>query len=129
MSNECNCYVAEIDGELVGCGAWFGRPVRSRFETRRVATVRSIYVNPDFTGRGVARRMMAQVEADIAAAGYSDITLEATLIGAPFYGRMGYREKRSMSLKLPGGMLFGCVTMSKHLVGPAASGAALQSAA
>lgn len=128
-ASERRCYVAEVDNEVVACGAWIGRPTRSRFETKKFATVRSIYVDPDFTGRGVARRMMGRIEADIAGAGYSDITLESTLNGAPFYRRMGYSEKRSMSLRLPGGMLFGCVTMFKHVVEKAASGVPFQSAA
>ena len=53
--------------------------------------------------RGIARRMMAAVEADIVAAGYDTAALTATLTGIPFYRQLGgYHGQEPAIIRLPG---------------------------
>jgi GNAT superfamily N-acetyltransferase len=51
-----------------------------------------MYTNPDFTRRGVGRRILALCESAAAAAGFSRVELMATLAGLPLYRACGYVE-------------------------------------
>lgn len=61
--------VAEVDGVPSGCGA-----VRRR--TAEEAEVKRMYVAPAARGRGVGRRLLAELEREAAALGYRRLVLE-----------------------------------------------------
>jgi GNAT superfamily N-acetyltransferase len=61
--------VAYLDGEPAGCGA-----VRGHGDG--VAEVKRMYVTPDARGRGVARALLAALEVQAAALGYTRLVLE-----------------------------------------------------
>jgi GNAT superfamily N-acetyltransferase len=83
-------FVAYVDGEPAGCGAW-----RSHNDTDDVAEVKRVYVAAGARGKGVARRIMAAVEEDARAHGRKRIVLE-TGTGQPeaiaLYERLGYQR-------------------------------------
>lgn len=54
------------------------------------AVVRGVFVAPDRAGGGLGRRMIAHVEAAIAAAGRSRVMVPAALNAVGFYRRLGY---------------------------------------
>lgn len=64
--------VARIDGEPVGCGALRPSPTGEE----GVAEVKRMYVAPAARGRGVARALLAALEAEAAALGYRSLVLE-----------------------------------------------------
>lgn len=119
-------FAASRDGRLVGCGGWSMRRPNYAAQMQAAdaapsgafaeATVRSIFVDPAFARNGIAREIMAVVEADILAAGFRRAVLTATLAGVPFYRRLGYRDGAAAVLGLPGGLQFFGVTMDKPLL-------------
>lgn len=115
-------FVAVLDGLTVGCGGWSSRtPNYAAHATedapvpaRPAATVRSIFVHPAFARRGIARRIMARVEAEIAAAGFERASLGATLSGVPLYRRTGYRSRGPLVVRLPQELIFVGIRMEKR---------------
>lgn len=67
-------YIAEMDGE--GAGFLCGRILRSVCYAYPVGDIRELYVCGKFRGRGVARALMAAIEADFAEAGAREISLK-----------------------------------------------------
>lgn len=126
-------FAARIGSRLVGCGGWTSGPpsyaghMPGGGESAPPVTIRSIYVHPDWARRGIARAVMAAVEADIAAAGFDRASLTATLTGVPFYRRLGYRGSEPLVLRFDGGIQFIGINMDKRLT--RSTDAALQSAA
>jgi N-acetylglutamate synthase-like GNAT family acetyltransferase len=59
LLDEGRFFAAAVKGEFVGCGGWSMR------NSIPVATIRSVYVHPDFTRRGIARFLMEIIEADM----------------------------------------------------------------
>jgi len=118
-------FVVNHGTTLIGCGGWSSRiPNYAKFAKgaapeQEDATVRSIFVHPDWGRRGVARRIMEKVEADIARAGFDQARLLATLSGVPLYRRLGWRSGDAVTLRLPGGFKLAGVDMHKRLA-PAA---------
>lgn len=72
--------VAYLDGAAVGCGAL--RPI-----DEHTAEVRRMYVLPQARGRGVARAVLARLEAECPALGYRVLRLET-----------GNRQRPAMAL-------------------------------
>ena len=68
-------YVAYADGEPVATGAWRRTPVRA-LEATDAAEIKRMYVVPSARGAGVARAVLAHLEATAAAAGIDVLVLE-----------------------------------------------------
>ncbi len=75
---EGSFFVGYLDGTPVASGAWRRSTVEA-FGTSRTAEIKRMYVVPAARGRGVARRMLAHLEADAAAHGAEAIVLESGL--------------------------------------------------
>ena len=71
-------YVAYAEGVAVATGAWRRSSVPA-FGTDRTAEIKRMYVVPAARGRGIARRMLAHLEATAAAAGAEALLLETGL--------------------------------------------------
>jgi putative acetyltransferase len=80
--------VAFLDGEPVGCGALQGIDAA-------IAEIKRMFVEPMHRRRGVARRLLAALEDEAAAAGFAAVRLE-TGVRQPealaFYRSAGYRR-------------------------------------
>lgn len=106
--------VAEIDGALAGSAGWTMQPpnyARLLQEplpplSGRSGIVRSVYVEPSLSRRGVARHLMAAVEARLAAEGADQAELMATLCGVPLYESLGYVGLSDHALALADGVEF-----------------------
>lgn len=70
--------LAYVDGLPVGTGAWRRSPVRALGGTLG-AEIKRMYVVPEQRGRGLARRILAELEDTAAAAGFDLLVLETGL--------------------------------------------------
>jgi GNAT superfamily N-acetyltransferase len=79
--------VAEVDGVPAGCGAWRALPSGA-------AEIKRVYVEPAFRRRGVARLVVAALEAGAAAAGHREVVLNSGREqpeALTLYADLGYR--------------------------------------
>jgi ribosomal protein S18 acetylase RimI-like enzyme len=72
-------FVAEIEGQVVGCGGWLGD------------SVRDMYVSPEITKQGIGTRLLDALEADFQKrTGKSVFQAGVILYARPFYEKNGY---------------------------------------
>jgi GNAT superfamily N-acetyltransferase len=117
-------FAARIRGIIAGCGGWSARTpgYAAHMHAPRAApgvhkaTVRSIFVHPDFARRGIAKAIMAAIEAEIMAANFTSASLTATLSGVPLYRHLGYSSGDAVTLKLRDGLVFVGIGMTKPLL-------------
>ena len=121
-------FVAEVSGQIVGAGGWSKRSTLfggDQFKAERAdpllnpatdpARVRAFYVHPEWSRRGIGRRILAECENAVRAAGFTRIELMATLPGEPLYSVMGYRRVKPAVVKMPDGESISGFLMEKHL--------------
>ena len=80
LATERECLVALDGSRVVGTAA------------REGAELLTFFVHPDYQRRGVGARLLARLESSARAAGSTVMRVEASLTGAPFYERSGYRR-------------------------------------
>jgi GNAT superfamily N-acetyltransferase len=122
-------FVAEIDGQIVGCGGWSRRKaIYGNHRARRAsakddfltppqdaARIRAFYVHPDWARRGIGRRLLQQCEVAARAAGFVRLELIATLSGVPLYNAYGFVTHEPVNLPLPNGLVFPTIRMTKRI--------------
>lgn len=85
-------YVVEEDGSIIGCGAigpYWGKEDESSLFT--------IFVNPDYQGKGIGRKIIETLEQDEFALRAKRIEIPASITGVPFYLKCGYGFKNGVS--------------------------------
>ena len=114
-------------GRPVACGGWSRRRTLfggDRYEDRAdddldpatdAARIRAFFVHPDAARRGIGRMLLEHCEQAARAAGFVRLELMATLSGIPLYERCGFERAESLDLKLPDGISFPLVRMSRSL--------------
>ncbi len=121
-------YVAEADGERVGCGGWSKR--RTLFggdrygardsgyldPLREPAKIRAFFVRPEWARRGVAGAILETCERGARTQGFRSLELMATLPGVPFYAARGYTGTERVSYEIAEGVTIEFVPMRKTLV-------------
>lgn len=121
-------FVVEDAGAIAGCGGWsrratlYGGDHSTALREPRLldpatdaARVRAMYTHPDFTRRGVGRRILALCEQAAAAAGFARTELMATLAGEPLYRASGYVEIERIESAPVDGVTVPLVRMGKLL--------------
>ena len=121
-------FLAESCNGIAVCGGWSfrtplfdlrggagARSAKRRKAAGATAYVRSVFVHPDWTRRGLASRIMRHVEAEVAAEGFARVELTATLTGVLLYRRLGYGGEDWLCLRMPNKVLVPSVGMSKEL--------------
>jgi GNAT superfamily N-acetyltransferase len=120
-------FVAEHDGELVGCGGWSKRKTLfggDQFATRDVteldpqtdpAKIRAFFVHPQWARKGIAQTILSRCEAEARAAGFRSVELMATLPGIKFYLACGYQESEPFDYEMASGGKLALVPMAKEL--------------
>ena len=120
-------FVFEADGELIACGGWSKRAKlytgsgdaegddRLLDPTTESAHIRAMYTRPDWTRRGLGRRILEACEAAAMADGFRTMTLGATLPGLPLYSAFGFREMGREDVGMPDGVTLECVWMDKPI--------------
>jgi GNAT superfamily N-acetyltransferase len=120
-------FIVEHTDEVVGCGGWSRR--RAAFGSDRAragedaaldpksdpARVRAFFVHPDWARRGIGRLLLTACETAIAAAGFRDVMLVATLAGEPLYAAFGYAIAERYEAPLADGLTLPVVRMVKRV--------------
>lgn len=95
-------FVAEIDGELAGCGGWSrratmygpdqmaGRDDRLLDARSEPARIRAMYTDPRYARRGVGRTILRACCDAARSEGFRSLELVATRSGRPLYRRAGF---------------------------------------
>jgi len=118
-------FVLEQDGQLVGCGGWSRRDrlytgsgaaagdARLLDPETEPARIRAMFVRPDWTRRGLGRRILEACEAAAAREGFRTLSLLATLPGVPLYRAYGFMAFDEREATMPDGVTLACVAMEK----------------
>jgi len=85
------------------------------------ATVRSVYVAPQDSRKGVGRRLVEAMVATARASGLRELELDASLNAVPFYEALGFRTVGSHDHCVRGGPAMPCVHMARRLVADGAA--------
>jgi len=119
-------YIAETDGNIVGCGGWskrntlYGGDQHKEIEDpllnpeHDAARIRAFFVHPDYARRGIGKQIINVCESAAISAGFSCFELGATLPGVPLYTVMGYMAIERIDAPLPDGEVLGIVKMRKE---------------
>lgn len=120
-------FVAESEGELVGCGGWSrrrtlfgGDQFASRDRTyidpaNDPARIRAFFIHPDHARKGIAQAILARCESEARAHGFRAMELLSTLPGIKFYKACGYTEQGNYDLALTPDVKIEFVPMRKEL--------------
>ena len=121
-------FVAEIAGQIVGGGGWSKRRALFGGDQAKpdqgadllnpasdAAHIRAFYVHPDWSRRGIARKIEEACANAAKAAGFTMLELIATLPGEPLYLALGYRIVEPFPIPLPGGRSLPAFLMEKRL--------------
>ncbi len=121
-------YIAELDGQLAGCGGWskrntlYGGDQHKEVEdplldpAKDAARIRAFFVHPDYARRGVGRYLIDVCENAAKADGFTRIEMGATLPGVPLYSAVGYEAMERIDTTLPDGEVLGIIRMAKGLL-------------
>lgn len=122
-------FVAEIDGQVAGCGGWSKRKTMfggdgTGFKeqsddpldaARDPARIRAFFVHPDFARRGIGRAILSTCEQAARDAGFKKLELVATLPGEPLYTACGYHRIELLEIPIPDGSVLPALKMGKNL--------------
>jgi N-acetylglutamate synthase-like GNAT family acetyltransferase len=109
-------YLVEAEtGEPAGCGGWSADPPDRREEDERRAHIRHYATHPDWTRRGVGRRLYERCEADARSAGFGVFECYASLNGEAFYAALGFRRLDLIETPMPGGVRFPAIRMERAI--------------
>ncbi|HLH35716.1 MAG TPA: GNAT family N-acetyltransferase [Alloacidobacterium sp.] len=122
-------YVAEIGGQIAGCGGWSKRSTlygASHYDHSRndqlldperdPARIRAFFTHPRYARRGIGRALLERCEEEARKAGFHRIEMAATLPGVPLYAAHGYEEFETFHVPLPGGQSIQVRRMAKQIV-------------
>jgi GNAT superfamily N-acetyltransferase len=121
-------FVAEMDGQIVGCGGWsrrrtlFGgdqhRPSREDSlldPASEPARIRAFFIRPGWERRGIGSALVRACEEAAIAEGFRHIEMASTLTGIALYSVHGYREVEHIDVPLEGGLMLPIVRMTKSV--------------
>jgi N-acetylglutamate synthase-like GNAT family acetyltransferase len=119
-------YVAESEGELVGCGGWsrrktlFGGDQAKGSEEDSLlnpetepARIRAFFIHPQWARRGIGRQIIEVCERAAQQAGFTVLEMAATLPGVPLYKACGYEVIEPFDVPLPEGTTLPVILMRK----------------
>jgi len=119
-------FVADNDGELIGCGGWSKRKTLfggDQYESRdageldpktEAAKIRAFFVHPAHARKGIARAILTRCENEAKAAAFQSLELMSTLPGIKLYEACGYRRSDRVELDVGEGITIGLAPMTKE---------------
>ena len=86
-------YVAEENNVIVGCGA-----IGPYWDKTDESSLFTIFVLPEYQGRGIGRRIVETLEKDEYAMRAKRIEIPASITGLEFYKKLGYDYKDNVTV-------------------------------
>jgi GNAT superfamily N-acetyltransferase len=120
-------FVAEQDGQLVGCGGWscrrtlFGGDSHAERDSGELdprvdaAKIRAFFVDPDHARRGIGRALLQRCESEACARGFTRFELMGTLPGVRLYEALGYKSGAMVRYPVSEEVMIEFVPMRKDL--------------
>ncbi|MGV2494696.1 GNAT family N-acetyltransferase [Pelagerythrobacter aerophilus] len=121
-------FLVECGDRIAGCGGWSFRETLYGGDESIIARepsivdpssgaakIRAMYTDPDFTRRGIGRRILKLCEQAARSAGYRRAELMATAVGVPLYESCGYTPKTKLQFAQVGGVQVPLLRMEKML--------------
>ncbi len=132
LINDATYFVAETSTPaasvvIVGAGGWSRRktlyggdqakrePDQFLDPALDAARIRAFYVHPDWSRRGIGRRLMQACEVAARQAGFTQLELMATLTGEALYFSNGFVAVDHVDIDMPDGVKLPVVKMVKPL--------------
>jgi N-acetylglutamate synthase-like GNAT family acetyltransferase len=128
LIRDATYFVAEIEGQIVGCGGWSKRKTLfggDQAQSARVdellnpetdaARVRAFYVHPEWSRLGIGTQILKACEDAASESGFTMLELIATLPGELLYSARGYERLGPFEIPLPGGHSLPAFHMKKIL--------------
>ncbi|MBV6497248.1 MAG: GNAT family N-acetyltransferase [Acidobacteria bacterium ACB1] len=122
-------FVAEVDGEIAGCGGWSRRKTlygASDYAASRnpefldpatdAAKIRAFFVHPRAARKGVGSLILERCEDEARSYGFSTAEMMATLPGVPLYLAKGYSGDEEVDIPVGEGVSIVCIRMAKALI-------------
>lgn len=121
------CYIAEADGQVVGCGGWSKRKTLyggDQMKTEQdplldpeqdAERIRAFFIHPEWARKGIGRRIIEACEEAAKADGFTRMELGATLPGEPLYAAMGYEVTDRFDIPMGDGTALPAAHMKKQL--------------
>jgi len=119
--------VENLEGIVIGCGGWskrkllFGKP-KSLTQTESElkpgldpARIRAFFVHPEYTRRGIGKKLLIKSEIEAQFGGYNSLELVATLSGEKLFSAQGYKKIKTFELNLGNGITNKVVLMNKTI--------------
>jgi GNAT superfamily N-acetyltransferase len=104
-------YVAELAGNIAGCGGWTETPPGGGEIVEGTAHIRHFATHPDHLRKGVARALIERCCADARERRVSLFKCMSSLPAEGFYARLGFRRVGQADFALPGGIRLAAVFM------------------
>jgi N-acetylglutamate synthase-like GNAT family acetyltransferase len=80
--DECQAYVAAVDGRVVGTGSLNGQEVSS------------VFVHPEYQGHGIGAKLMDAIESGATIQIGITLTLQSSITAQAFYAKRGFKVVR-----------------------------------
>ena len=120
-------FVAEADGQIVGCGGWSKRKTMFGGDQMKAEAdllldpnkdagrIRAFFIHPNWSRKGIGRRIIQACEAAARADGFTRMELVATIPGEPSYAAMGYGVTERFDIPRADGTALPGAHMKKEL--------------
>lgn len=127
-------YVIENTGHLIAAGGWSGRRTLYGGDqanegddppldpTTEAARIRAFFVHPEWTRRGLARRIYGECARAAWNAGFRRFELMSTKPGEPLYTALGFQPVERVHQRLPGDVEIEFTRMARGIEPPAPPG-------
>ncbi len=99
-ANKSHMYVVCDESKIIGCGA-----IAEFFESKTESILLTIFVLPNYQGRGIGRKIIETLEQDEYFTRASRIEVPASITALEFYKKMGYDYKDGIA-ELEKGVLY-----------------------
>ena len=119
--------VENAQGDAIGCGGWskrkllFGKNTDLDVLDNELipgidpARIRAFFVHPDFTRKGIGKKLLERCETEAKSFGFDALELVATLSGEKLYAANGYISLKAYDIDLGNGITNKVVSMYKSL--------------
>ena len=108
-------YLAEADGQAIGCGGWSWNEPGSGAVEPGLAHIRHFAVRSAKTGQGVGRALYDRCERDAREAGADRFEAQASLNGEAFYAALGFSRIGRIEVPMGRDLLFPSILMRRAI--------------